>query len=298
VRAPSGEAPTPRALVRGAVASALLLALGGLADPQAPPPPAVVPPAGAARGTAGMTALCGTRTVPEGAACVPLPAPGVPLDEGAAAAALVDVPHRASSGARAPTTEHLPRRPERPAEALAYVYPIGSREQPPAFLSPHEPSLQADDRARNAAPPRLDPPRSEPSSWASGVDLVAARGERVEALALDAQEGDAEVVFVGELFGVTVATAHTVHEPGQTRRVLVLYGHLDRPGPGVVPGAHLASGAAVGFAGDSGVPGLVALHLEARQVRSGASLSDLTPTRMADAALTIPCDLRNVLPRR
>ncbi|HTN82685.1 MAG TPA: M23 family metallopeptidase, partial [Sorangium sp.] len=140
--------------------------------------------------------------------------------------------------------------------------------------------------------------RPEPPSWDGGVELAAARGERVAALKLDGQEGKAEVVFVGELSGITVATAHDVRDVDRVRRYVLLHGHLDRPGPGVVAGARLDAGDVIGYAGETGSPGLVRLHLEARQLREGARLSDLDPKRLTDASVTVPCDLRNVLPLR
>ncbi|KYF57530.1 hypothetical protein BE04_17100, partial [Sorangium cellulosum] len=98
--------------------------------------------------------------------------------------------------------------------------------------------------------------------------------------------------------GITVATAHDVRDVDRVRRYVLLHGHLDRPGPGVVAGARLDAGDVVGYAGDTGSPGLVRLRLEARQLREGARLSDLDPKRIIDAAVTVPCDLRNVLPLR
>lgn len=266
-------------LVRGAAASAVLFALGSLE--RAPPAsaPVVVPPAGAARtagleqGTAGLAALCGPRTLPEGAACLPLPALG--RDGGAPPDAGDDRKPNARAG---DVHERIPRRPDRPADPAAYLYPLGAPGAAPTLLGGDD--LDRPDRA------------------AAGFDLAAQRGERVALVALEAQEGDAEVTFVGELSGITVATAHRLLEAGRPQQYLVLYGHLDRPGPGVVPGARLAAGDVVGFAGDSGSPGLVQLRLEVRKVREGASLTKLDPRRLTDGALTIPCDPRNVLPLR
>ncbi|WP_437674683.1 M23 family metallopeptidase [Sorangium sp. So ce131] len=295
---PARAALSPSPLVRGAAASALLLALGGLADP-APPAPSVVPQA-AARGAAGAAAPCGPRTVPEGAACIPLPAPGAPLAAGGAAAlsGLAGAGARGQAQAQAGTVEHIPRRPERPASAAAYMFPVGAPEQPPGFLLVEDGAPQAGAPPQGAPVAAIGAARPEPPSWAGGVDLAAARGERVVSVQLDGQEGKAEVLFVGELAGITVATVHAVREGDRARRYVVLHGHLDRPGPGVVAGARLDPGDVVGYAGDTGSPGLVRLHLEARQLRESARPSDLDPKRVTDAAVTVPCDLRNVLPRR
>jgi hypothetical protein len=186
---------------------------------------------------------------------------------------------RRGSGAASAAHEHIPRRPDRPADAAAYRYPLGAPDGSPALLGGIE--LAANGERRPGA-----------------VDLVAARGEQVSLLTLEGQEGSAEIAFVGELFGVTVGTVHTVREADRPQRYLVLHGHLERPGPGVVPGARLAAGDVVGFAGDSGSPGLIHLRLEIRKVREGARIEQLAPRRLLDAAITVPCDPRNVLPLR
>ncbi|WP_437589460.1 M23 family metallopeptidase [Sorangium sp. So ce1000] len=294
---------SPSPLVRGAAASALVLALGGIDDPE-PPPPAVVPPAAAARGAAGAAALCGPRTVPEGAACVPLPALGAPLPEGGAAALSDPAGARpagarpAAASTRSQNHEHIPRRPERPASAAAYTFPIGAPDEPPAFLLVEDAPAGASAQPPAGSIAAIGAARPEPPSWLGGVEIAATRGERVAALRLEGQEGKAEVVFVGALSGITVATAHDVREADRVRRYVVLHGHLDRPGPGVVAGARLDAGDVVGYAGETGSLGLVRLHLEARQLREGARISELDAKRITDAAVTVPCDLRNVLPLR
>ncbi|AUX26774.1 hypothetical protein SOCEGT47_073440 [Sorangium cellulosum] len=296
---PTRATVSPSPLVRGAAASALVLALGGL-DDREPPRPAVAPPA-AAHDAAATGALCGPRAVPEGAACIPLPAPGAPLPEGGAVARFGPAGARPGpAGARGPAqaVEHIPRRPERPASAAAYAFPIGAPDQPPGFLLVEDAAAPAAATSPGSPAAAIGAARPEPPSWTRGVDIAATRGERVAALKLEGQEGKAEVAFVGELFGVTVATVHAVREAERVRKVVVLHGHLDRPGPGVVAGAHLEAGDVVGYAGDSGSPGLVRLRLEARQLREGARLSDGDPKRLLDASVTVPCDLRNVLPRR
>lgn len=263
-------------LVRGAAASALLFALSSLDPPPAPAPPVVVPPAAAARAPGprgafgdglGLIALCPPRTLPEGSACVPLPGPTALPDEPGA------VPR--SAGAQ----EHIPRRPDRPADTAAYRYPLGAPDRTPILLGGFEIAPDGDPRPGT-------------------VDLAAARGEPVTATTLEGQEGDPEVAFVGELFGITVGTVHTVREGDRIQRYLVLHGHLERPGPGVVAGSRLRAGDTLGFAGDTGSPGLLHLRLDVRKVREGARLEQLAPRRFLDSAISIACDPRNVLPRR
>ncbi len=137
-----------------------------------------------------------------------------------------------------------------------------------------------------------------------GVDFASPRGERVLLAALEGQSDEARVVFVGEDAGVTVATLHTVRDGAATRTFLVIYGHLDRPGPGIVAGMRVHPGEVVAFTGDTGSKGIEQLYLEVRQVREGA-LPRLMPDettvpkpRLADDALSIATDPRNVLAKK
>jgi len=270
-------------LVRGAAAAATLTALGSLAPPPPLAPPLVVPPA-QARGVDGMPALCGPRTVPDGDACVPLPAPGALLDS---AADLKAVP----GGHNTPrhgweTYDEIPRRPERPADHAAYAYPVGTHEKPARVLSNYDLDLPGTQQRQG--------PGFKVTGH-GGIDLAADRGATVSLVALEHQDGDAEVVFAGELFGTTVATSHAVREAGRLRQYVVLYGHLERAG--VAPGAHPKPGEVVGLVGDTGSPGIVHLHLEVRQVREGVTLGDIKEgRRLVDPAVTVPCDPRNVFP--
>jgi murein DD-endopeptidase MepM/ murein hydrolase activator NlpD len=120
----------------------------------------------------------------------------------------------------------------------------------------------------------------------------------VRVAALENQEGEAEVAFIGELFGSTVATSHLVREAGRMRHYIVLYGHLERPRFDLLPTMHVAPGEIVGYAGDTGSPGIVHLHLEIRQLRDGVMLSAIDLKRLVNNAVSIPCDPRNVLPLR
>jgi murein DD-endopeptidase MepM/ murein hydrolase activator NlpD len=113
--------------------------------------------------------------------------------------------------------------------------------------------------------------------------------------ALEHQEGEAEVVFAGQLFGTTVATSHTVREGGRLRQYVVLFGHLERAI--ATPGAKPARGETLGLVGDTGSPGLVHLHLEVRQVREQIELGEVASDgrRLVDPAVTVATDPRNVL---
>jgi murein DD-endopeptidase MepM/ murein hydrolase activator NlpD len=128
------------------------------------------------------------------------------------------------------------------------------------------------------------------------VDLPEPKGTPVTVVELEHQVGDADVVFVGPLFGTTVVTRHTVREAGHERDYLLVFGHLDAPGSTVRPGARLGAGDTVGFVGDTGSRELVHLHLEARRVRDGVDVAKLSPEGLVASENTIVCDPRNVLP--
>ena len=110
-----------------------------------------------------------------------------------------------------------------------------------------------------------------------GVDLPQTKGTPVVLVALEHQEGDAEVLYTGPLFGTTVVTRHTLREGGRSLDYVVLFGHLDAIAAGLAPGATLKEGAAIGTVGDTGSPSLVHLHLEVRRVREGVLPSSRCP---------------------
>jgi murein DD-endopeptidase MepM/ murein hydrolase activator NlpD len=195
--------------------------------------------------------------------------------------------------------DQIPRRPERPAEYGAYRYPV-----------PCEPTGTS--RTCVFSGYDLDRPDDEQRRGRGlryvghgAVDLLQKRGTRVLVIPLEHQVGDAEVVYVGPLFGTTVITRHTLREGGELRDYLLLYGHLDESG--VRAGAHLAEGDVVGLVGDTGSTGLVHLHLEARRVRQGVDVGRLgtssmqgktSPFALIADENSIVCDPRNVLPLR
>jgi hypothetical protein len=266
-------------LVRGAAAVAVLAALGSL-DRPAPDAPSGAP-ATEVKGVDGLPAPCGPGTLPEGPVCVRIPG------EAEAARLALEAEAAPSAAPRAlgpeAALDRIPRRPERPADPAAYVYPIG-RDRPPRVLG----GLDAD----QALPFRT---RGDEQT---GAHLAARAGEKVEAIALDHQEGPAEVVFVGDLFGPTVVTRHEVVEAGRTRAYLLFCGRLDRAEPGLAAGAKVEQGATIGFARSETGGGLIEIYLEARQVREGVKIDGSDPKRLTDAAAAVPIDLRNVLPRK
>ncbi|MDP9033506.1 MAG: M23 family metallopeptidase, partial [Myxococcota bacterium] len=130
------------------------------------------------------------------------------------------------------------------------------------------------------------------------VDLLQPKGTPVTMVALEHQRGEAEVIYVGPLFGTTLITRHTIREGGQTHDYLVLFGHLDATVPGVRPGTRVKDGDVVGFVGDTGSPELVHLHLETRRIRAGVDAARLSPSAVIANENSVVCDPRNLLPRR
>jgi hypothetical protein len=255
-------------IVRGALAATVLIAIAGLAyrRTEAPSPAPAAPV---------LTAPCGPGMLPDGPMCVPFPAGGArprPPDKGAPRSAV------------APTD--IPRRPDRPADYTAYLLPVREGD------------------ARVVAGFGAPPP---PTQGASALDELEARtaGVHVEtsvptaAVTVPTVEGaadgaGAEVAFVGNLAGVTVATIHEVAGGDRPRRYLVLFGGLTRPGPGVVTGARVRPGDVLGFAraigGQRG-----RFYVETRLLREGVAGGFDRPQRLVDDAVGIAVDPRNVL---
>ncbi len=226
-------------------------------------------------------APCPRGALPDHGACIPVPVG--PVDDGPTPEIQANA-HRDRAG-RLVRYEHIPRRPERPADYRRYTFPIP--------LAPGQ--------AFSGSGYDLDRPDSEQRRGArfkavghGGIDLGARRGTPVHAVRLEHQSGDAEVLFVGDLFGTTVITRHTITESGVPRDYLVLHGHLERAAA-LRPGDAAPAGTTLGFVGDSGSPGVVHLHFEVRRVRDETRLRELAPRELVHNARTIVCDPRNVL---
>jgi len=221
--------------------------------------------------------------LPDGNACVRLPDDD---EEGAPEAESYVNAHHDRRG-RWIVYDQIPRRPDRPADYDAYRYPV------PCERGCVESGYDLD-----------RPDDVQRRSWRlryvghGAVDLAEPRGTPITLVALDHQEGDAEVVYVGPLFGTTVVTRHSLREGGRLRDYILLFGHIEAPAPGLQVGAHLKAGDLVGTVGDSGSPGIVHLHLEARRVRDGLDVARLAPSAMIANENSVVCDPRNVLPLR
>jgi murein DD-endopeptidase MepM/ murein hydrolase activator NlpD len=228
-------------------------------------------------------AQCPPGTLQDALWCVPVPQPGAP--EGEALVAERNV-HRTRSGAWT-EYEQIPRRPDRPRDYSLFRYPVQPLAGQSLLMSGYDLNLPDDSQRRGS---RLK------AVGHGGIDLAQHRGAEVHLVALEHQQGPAEVLYVGWLFGNTVVTLHHIHEAGAERDYLVLYGHLERAATGLDVGALVDDGAIVGYVGDSDSPGAIHLHLELRQIRSGVEARLLAPSEIVDNARTVACDPRNLLP--
>ena len=269
-----------------AIATASLTVLGGGAAPVAPARAGAAAKNGqaAAPGTPELPfAECPPGTAPDGEACVHLTL----ADDGPVAEARANT-HRERSG-RWSTYEQIPRLPDRPADYDTYRYPI-----PPGLPGGHYVVSGYD----------LDQPDAKQRRGLTlrhvghgAVDLPQTKGTPVHMIALEHQDGDAEVLYTGALFGTTVLTRHTVREGGHSRDYLMILGHLESIAAGVHPGSTVRDGDLVATVGDSGSPSLVHLHLEIRRVREGIDLGHVASgAPMLAESVTVVCDPRNLLP--
>jgi murein DD-endopeptidase MepM/ murein hydrolase activator NlpD len=226
--------------------------------------------------------LCPAGTLPDGDVCVHLAG-----DDDGPEAEPEENAHHDRRG-RWIVYDQIPRRPERTADYDAYRYPVPCTKG--CVVSGYD--LDRPDESQRRG-------RRLSHVGHGAVDLVQRKGTPVTMLPLEHQEGDAEVIYVGALFGTTVLTRHALREGGQLRDYVLLFGHLDAPAPGLTVGSRLREGDLVGFVGDTGSPELVHLHLEARRVRSGVDVAKLAGgAAMIANENSVVCDPRNVLPTR
>jgi murein DD-endopeptidase MepM/ murein hydrolase activator NlpD len=229
--------------------------------------------------------VCPSGSLPDGDACVPIPPVG---DPGAEELTAYPASHHDKKG-RFEAYEQIPRRPDRPAAYEAYRYPVPAPSSGRISMSGYDLDRPDEEQRRG---------RKLSHVGHGGVDLVAARGTEVRLVPLEHQEGEAEILFAGKLFGTTVVTRHTLREGGKLREYVVLYGHLDAPAEGLAKGQPAPEGSLLGYVGDTGSEGIVHLHLEVRQVREGIDVAKIAPERVVLNEIAVVCDPRNVLPVR
>jgi hypothetical protein len=228
--------------------------------------PRVTPPRSAARVGAPVACPSGAFALDSGQPCIVLP-PAEDADRGARNRLLSREP--ASPGLELDKSgEMVARMPDRPSDYPKYQLPI-------------EP-------AHSVTGPD-DPPPSEGPEL--GIRIAADRGRPVQLVELEEQRGQARVVAVGELYGITVVTAHVVERGDKRREYLVLHGRLERPGPGLVAGGTLGPLAVIGFV--SGDP--AHLYFEVRELRQSLPDTVTHLSALVSAVQSVAVDPRNVL---
>lgn len=271
-----------RSVLVAALAGAALVA-GSSGVPRALGAGASAARARDAKGEARLALTCEPGTVADGTLCVHVP------DEGAPESPSSEMGHHDRRGTWN-VYEQIPRRPDRPADYEAYRFPVpGALPGQKHVVSGYD--LDRPDEAQRRG-------RSLRAVGHGGLDIPDPRGTPVHLVPLEGQSGDAEVVYVGALFGTTVVTRQTIREGGRLRDYLVLYGHLERAATGLAAGVRLKEDEVLGFVGDTGSPELVHLHLETRRVRDGVDAAKVSPSQLLEAAVSVVCDPRNVLPRK
>jgi murein DD-endopeptidase MepM/ murein hydrolase activator NlpD len=279
-----------RPAIHACLATAALAAAGGVWPARAhyrliSSPPVASAAASPSASVATLTAVCPRGSLPDGEACVPFDA--AEASEGEELEARQNRHHDRHGALR--VYDQIPRLPGRPERYEAYRYPIPTAEGERLLVSGYDLD-RPDEKQRRG--------HGLKAVGHGGVDIMARRGTEVRALPLEHQEGDAEVLFVGTLFGTSVVTRHLVREAGRLRTYVVLHGHLDGAAPGLVRGARAPEGTLLGFVGDTGSEGIVHLHLEIRQARGEVDVGDLPPGKLMSSEQTVAVDPRNLLPLR
>jgi murein DD-endopeptidase MepM/ murein hydrolase activator NlpD len=182
--------------------------------------------------------------------------------------------------------DHIPKLPERPADYRAYRLPVAALPTQSFVTSGYD--LDRPDAEQRRGP-------DFHAVGHGGIDIAQKRNAEVRLVRLEHQEGQAEVLYVGPLFGNTLVTRHAVREGGALREYLALYGHLERAATGLARGSSLSDGDVLGFVGDSGSPGVVHLHYEVRRVRAGFEARNLGTGDFTKNSRSVACDPRNVL---
>jgi hypothetical protein len=125
-----------------------------------------------------------------------------------------------------------------------------------------------------------------------GIELAAARGAEVRAVPLRDQLGDAEVLGVSDLGGLTVVLLYAASQPAP---YLMLLGPLEEISPVTQTGAKLPPGTVIGRVAGGQQPGLVHLDVEVRKLRQAVDPHAEPLEKLRSSALSLPTDPRNVL---
>jgi len=278
---PGGGQP----LARAAALCAALAALSRAAEVRSGS--AVIDAPKSSTGSAAATGTkresrCPPGTLPDARVCIPVPRD---TESGAALIAAQNA-HRERTG-NWRFYDQIPRRPERPSDYRKYRLPVEPLPGQNMVVSGYDLDRPDDEQRRGSHLKAVGH---------GGIDIAQKRGTEAKLVNLEHQQGDAEVIFVGEVFGNSVVTRHAVREAGRLREYIIVWGHLQRSAPDIARGSNLREGSVVGFVGDSGSPGVVHLHFEVRRVREGVKVTDLAAGELTKNEKTVVCDPRNVLP--
>jgi hypothetical protein len=244
-------------MLKAAALAAFALSVPLLMLPGAKPELLVGAPTGSAAKSASLSSVCAPGTLPDGNQCVPVPIAAGSED-------------RPAAGERVRALDHIPRRPDRPADFKRYRYPLTPRLVEPETAGTDETAV-------------------------TSIALHAQPGSDVRAIALTGQEGDATVLFTGALQGTSVVTHHRVREAGTLRDYFVIIGALESVAPGVKKGAPLPVNQPLGALPARGENGEPSLFLAVRRLRSGYDLASLESENLLTSQRAISCDPRNVL---
>jgi murein DD-endopeptidase MepM/ murein hydrolase activator NlpD len=251
--------------------------------------------AGRSRGAAVRVALATGESAGRAAQMAPSDCPAGMLPDGDVCVRIPDAEEGAPEAESAQNAHHdvrghwivydeIPRRPDRPADYDAYRYPVPCDRD--CAVSGYDLD-RPDDLQRH---------KGHTAAGHGAVDLPQKRGTPITMISLEHQEGDAEVVYVGPLFGTTIISRHALREAGEVHDYMLVFGHLALQVSGIHEGARIKEGDVIGFVGDTGAPERVHLHLEARRMRTGIDVGKLSPTAMIANENSVVCDPRNVLP--
>ena len=152
------------------------------------------------------------------------------------------------------STIRSPRRPDRPADYDAYVYPI-----PPGLPGGHSVisgyDLDRPDPRRSGVVARCM--RSVTEAWICRKN-AGCRSPMAMIAASTTSRATPRSSLRAPLFGTTVVTRHTLREEGGgLRDYILLFGHLDAVAPGLEKGGVVHVGDIVGTVGDTGSPELI-----------------------------------------
>ena len=183
--------------------------------------------------------------------------------------------------------EQIPRRPDRSADYDLYRYPVPCSHG--CVVSGYD--LDRPDEAQRRG-------RRLTYVGHGAVDLPQKKGTPVALVALEHQQDDAEVIYVGPSSARPSSPARPCARAASSATTSSSSGTSTPRRPGSPPASASATATCSASWATRGSPELVHLHLEARRLRDGVDLTKLAPGQMIANENSVVCDPRNVLPLR